>query len=408
MNPFDESQTIWRPAEYYWDHHNRITAEPLEETAEVPPAIAFVNALISLEMDDIEEEDRKCPICMQKHREGEEEEMPLQLPCGHSVGKYCLLIWLTSTAEEGACVHGGSCPQCRTKCIKEKRQRLDTDEGLRQLLRDTNYFLTAAGPLRLTTEGREQWEGVKEYVKSHLEEGQERMRQVGERFLMIMRLEVYRNPIFETIATTPEDLDELRGQMIAELEDLARRGIIAEYLEGDSDPAAEELEIQIARRLVAAPEVLQSVMRDVRDGRSDSSDSDGEFEDTDDEIGLPGHHATHTQLDMNLLRDYVGQTGRAIQYHDARRTYVIRRFQSVAESWGGDELLRCASCDTIHREGSYHWGAGIRDDEAEMGEPEASENFEDIAVEERMEVQLGQIMQAEHDELLRERSMRLE
>lgn len=366
IDPFDETQTVWRPAEWYLENRNRISAEPLDETAEIPPAIAFVKGLVSLELDDLDEEDQSCPVCMQKYREGEEDEMPLEFPCGHAVGKDCLLTWLTAAAEEGAFAHGGSCPQCRTRYVREKRQRLDTDEGLRQLLGDANYLLTAAGPLRLTTEGREQWEGVKDYVNGHLAEGKERVRQVRERFMMIMKLEVFRNPIFESVAATPKDLDALRGQIIAELEDLERRRIIAEYLEVDTDDAEVELETRIAEHLAAAPEVLQLVMHDVRDGRFDSTDFDGEFGDTENEVELPYHPGNDRQFDLELVVDYVARTRQNAQYYNAGRTYVIQPSQPIVESWGGDDFLWCATCDTIHREGSNHWGNEIRNDEAAM------------------------------------------
>ncbi|KAK4693122.1 hypothetical protein P7C71_g4215, partial [Lecanoromycetidae sp. Uapishka_2] len=364
-DPFDESQTVWRPAEWYLENRGCISTEPLDETAEVPPAIAFVKGLISLEMDDLEDDEQHCPICLQRYREGEEEEMPLELGCGHVAGGNCLLLWLTALADEEAYAHGGSCPVCRKACIKEKRQHINTDEGLRQLLRDANYLLTAAGPLRLTTEGREEWEGIKDYVKGYLAEGKERMRQVHERFMMIMKLEIYRNPIFQSIATALEDLDAIRESLVAELENLERCGIIAEFLEVESNQEEERLEARIAGHLAAAPEALQWVMHNVRDGRVDSSDFDSEIEDVDDEIGLPRHDGTDRQLNMRLVANYVEQTRQVAQFHDAGRTYVLRPSQPITESRGSGDLLWCASCDTIHRHGSYHWGrAGVRDDEA--------------------------------------------
>lgn len=405
INPFDETQTVWRPAEWYLTNRNSIKIVPLDTAAEVPPAIAFMKGLVSLEMDDLEGDDH-CPICLQKYREQEGDEMPLELPCKHVVGKKCLLEWFTTIPEEGAHAHGGSCPVCRRNYIKEKRQHLDTDEGLRQLLRDANYLLTAAGPLRLNIKGREQWEGVKSYVNGHLEEGRERMRQIQERFMMVMKQEIFRNPVLESIAATAEDLEVLRGQVIAELDDLERRGIIAAYLEVDSVQAEEELENEIAEHLTAAPDVLQRLLSDVLEGRFDYlDDSDDESEDI--EVDIDNH--TEGELHEELVADYVAQSGLTVQHYYSGRTIVIQPFQSmtvsIIESLGSDELLWCASCERTHREGSHHWWHDV---EAEMEDIEMAEDAEDVTVEERMEQQLARIMQDEHDALMRERSMQLE
>lgn len=60
---------------------------PKDAKAEVPPVLSFVNNPISLELDDLPEEEQSCPICRETYRQGEEEEMPLELPCQHVVGK---------------------------------------------------------------------------------------------------------------------------------------------------------------------------------------------------------------------------------------------------------------------------------------------------------------------------------
>lgn len=269
INPFDETETVWRPAEWYLENRNRnrISTEPLDETAEVPPAIAFVNGLISLEMDDLDDGDQTCAICLQRYREGESSEMPVELPCKHVVGRECLLTWFTDPGDNVAHEHGGSCPVCRKNYIQEKRERPDTDEGLRQLLRDATYLLTGVGPLRLTTEGREQWESVKAYVNSHLQEEAERKRQVQERFMMLMRQNIYREPVLETIVANPEELKALHAQLIGELEDLERRGIISEYLEENSFTAEADLVVEISENLAAAPGVIRRVMDNIRNGR---------------------------------------------------------------------------------------------------------------------------------------------
>lgn len=142
-----------------------------DPSAQVPPFISFVNGLISLELDDLpddDEDDLKCPICREKYREGESDEMPLELPCGHVIGRECLLAWLSTFADSRAGGHKGSCPTCRGQIPVEARMGVETAEGLGQVLRDTNYLLTGSGPLVLDREARDKWQVIRSYVDRHL------------------------------------------------------------------------------------------------------------------------------------------------------------------------------------------------------------------------------------------------
>ena len=62
--------------------------------------------------------------------------------------------WLSSFSGMNDKLAHDNCPICRAKLVKEVKMPLDTDEGLKQLLRDANYLLTAQGPLTLTKQWR--------------------------------------------------------------------------------------------------------------------------------------------------------------------------------------------------------------------------------------------------------------
>lgn len=168
VDPFDEN--IDRVSDEWYLENKNPDCLPLDKDAEIPPSIAFLNSLTSLELDDLPEGDDKCLICGDVYHEGQFAEIPLMLPCNHIFGKECLEIWFSGIASLGDMVEHDSCPMCRRKYIFEKPDTIDTIEGLAQLLRDANYLLTAAGPLRLTPERRAQWEEVRTYVNDHIEE----------------------------------------------------------------------------------------------------------------------------------------------------------------------------------------------------------------------------------------------
>jgi len=168
VDPFDE-EARYRSSEAYLT--SEIATDLPDRNAEVPPALAFVNSLISLELDDLPDEDQNCPICQERYREGEFEEMPLELPgCGHVVGKDCLLAWLSTFSSLKDGMLHNSCPHCRRETPVEHRMSIDTPAGLMQLLRDANYLLTRSGPLFLNRKSRHHWEVIKKYANDDLEE----------------------------------------------------------------------------------------------------------------------------------------------------------------------------------------------------------------------------------------------
>lgn len=266
IDPFDESRTEWEPAEWYVDNEIELGngLEP-DLTAEVPPAIAFIDSLVSLELDDLEKGDNICAICLQLYREGEAQEIPLQLPCGHIFGKECLSTWLTDIGNDGA--HVACCPMCRKECISEKRKHIGTYEGLRQLLRDTNYLLTGMRGLSLTREGRDDWEDVMAYVNEYLAEIDDLKRERLQLFMMKLRRGLRDFPVTVAPATVNaigRDVVALRQTTSQLLTELEQRGIIGTYLDMlDVDTDEGEDAETLARLADTIPAPLLNYMDEV-------------------------------------------------------------------------------------------------------------------------------------------------
>ncbi len=266
IDPFDDSRTEWEPAEWYVENQIQLGngLEP-DQNAEVPPAIAFVNSLISLELDDLGKGDNSCAICLQPYREGELEEIPLLLPCGHTFGKDCLLSWLSDIGNDGA--HVACCPICRKECISEKRKPIGTYEGLKQLLRDTNYLLTGMRGLTLMREGRDEWEDVMAYVNEYLAEIEEAKRQRLQCFMVNLRKGLRDFPLTVAPASVNaigRDVVALRKSMSQLLNELEQRGIIETYLNAaDEDSDEDETAERIAQLADNIPGPLLNYMDEV-------------------------------------------------------------------------------------------------------------------------------------------------
>ena len=266
VDPFDESRTEWEPAEWYVENEIELgNGLPPDPTVEVPPAIAFIESLISLELDELKKEDRTCAICLQPYRKGESQEIPLQLPCGHIFGKECLLTWLTDIGKDDA--HVASCPMCRKECISEKRKHIGTHEGLRQLLRDANYLLTGMRGLSLTQEGRDDWEDVMEYVAKYLSEIDDLKRDRLRLFMTNLRQGLRDFPVTvgpATVNAIGRDVVALRQTTSQLLDELEQRGIIGTYLDMlDADTDESEVDETLDRLAVIIPGPLLSFMDEV-------------------------------------------------------------------------------------------------------------------------------------------------
>ena len=291
VDPFDESRTEWEPAEWYVENQIQLGngLEP-DPNAEVPPAIAFINGLISLELDDLRKGDNLCAICLQPYREGEFQEIPLQLPCGHTFGKDCLVSWLSDIGNDGA--HAACCPMCRKECISEKRKHIGTHEGLKQLLRDANYLLTGMRGLSLTREGRDEWEDVMAYVNEYLAEIEEAKRQRFQCFMVNLRKGLRNFPLTVVPASVNaigRDVVALRKTMNQLLDELEQKGIIATYLDAtDEDSDEDETAERTAQLADNIPGALRNYMDEVYAlqynlGLDDSATDTGDEETTDDE-----------------------------------------------------------------------------------------------------------------------------
>ncbi|KAI9803482.1 MAG: hypothetical protein M1825_001825 [Sarcosagium campestre] len=74
----------------------------------------FMESLVKLDMNDLDKDDRTCPICMERFCEPEPTEgkieNPVRLPCGHVFGDICIKTWLREHC---------TCPSCRQKVESE-------------------------------------------------------------------------------------------------------------------------------------------------------------------------------------------------------------------------------------------------------------------------------------------------
>ena len=266
VDPFADTKTDWKPAEWYVQNKIKLGNGLLpDKIAEVPPATAFINGLISLELDDLKRDERSCAICLQPYRRGEFKEIPLQLPCGHVFGKACLLSWLSDIGSDA--VHVACCPMCRNECVREKRRGLGTHEGLKQLLRDTNYILTGTRGLSLMREGRNDWEGVKAYVNGHLAEIEDAKRMRVRNFMRNLRRGLWDFPctvVPESSKRSGREAVPLQMSMSQLLQELERQGVIASYLDvADGEFEGDEVDRIAGQLAKVIPAALLQYMDEV-------------------------------------------------------------------------------------------------------------------------------------------------
>jgi len=157
----DPQNLKWRDAQEYIGNHDPDTME-LDHSVPEPPGIAFINKLISIDLDELNKEDRNYSVCHQPFITGPLGEIPLELPCTHIVGKQCLISCMLELG-----TGGDSCPICGVGHV-EARKPISEYEGLEQRLGAVDYLLLRHGPLRLDREGRDRWQTVKDYVNEHL------------------------------------------------------------------------------------------------------------------------------------------------------------------------------------------------------------------------------------------------
>ena len=272
VDPFDEEGT-YMTSEAYLTSNAAIDPPRFrfglpDSTAEVPPALAFVNSLISLELDDLPVDEQDCPICKEQYRVGEFGEMPLELPgCGHVVGRDCLLTWLSTFPSFDDGMLQSSCPHCRRETLIEKKMSIDTSEGLAQLLRDANYILMGSGPLVLDRKARHHWEVIKRYANDYLQERRlydqddallEQKRKMNERkveiFMVLMKDHIAEYVKSASSSSTPKQ-EKLTRYLINALRWFERRGLVEAYLDlkddvdagdGDHSLAMEEINAELA------------------------------------------------------------------------------------------------------------------------------------------------------------------
>ena len=151
-------------------------APPLDDSVPVPTGIAFVNSLISLDMDELAPNQRHCPVCTETYLTPFRNSMPLLLPCCNKVlcQACCSEIFSLYTSSENQ-----DCPFCRHSHVPQ-RAPINTMVGLIQFLQMSDYMLCRAGPLRLSASARLEWDRVKAFVDEYLREETEKLqREVG-------------------------------------------------------------------------------------------------------------------------------------------------------------------------------------------------------------------------------------
>lgn len=84
---------------------------PIEDSldGDVPAPLSgagarFVDELPDISLNDLPNDCPSCNICMEPFDSTEEPESPVKLPCGHVMGRNCIVKWLASS---------NSCPLCR-------------------------------------------------------------------------------------------------------------------------------------------------------------------------------------------------------------------------------------------------------------------------------------------------------
>ena len=114
---------FWEPAPF-WNIYNReaeigIRIDQLitesEDATSKPPStadasLAFLRSLPVVPFDDLAEESKTCPICMEAFENTEHPEVPVRLPCSHIFGKSCISKWISNN----------SCPLCRAVCFRSE------------------------------------------------------------------------------------------------------------------------------------------------------------------------------------------------------------------------------------------------------------------------------------------------
>lgn len=400
VDPFDESRTEWEPAEWYVENEIELgKGLPPDRNAEVPPAIAFIDKLISLELDDLEKGDRRCAICLQPYREGETQEIPLQLPCGHIFGKECLLSWLSDIGDDGA--HAACCPMCRKECISEKRKHIGTYEGLKQLLRDTNYLLTGMRGLSLTQEGRDDWEDVMAYVNEYLAEIEDLKQERLKIFMRKLREGLRDFPVTVAPATVKaigRDVVALRQTTSQLLTELEQRGIIGTYLnmlDVDTDEG-EEAETH-ARLVDTIPGPLLNYMDEVyAEGYNPISEDEG-FPEADTET-------LHNGGMSGLVEDN-GAMADTTLYEGIGVTEPGRDDSTVTGEVLSDQVDAGAS--RTGRNETHHW-TWLGSDDLDMENVQMSSDNEDLpdGDDERAVRLLGRRVRDTYDAVMRNRPQR--
>ena len=103
------------------------TPNPDPAAIPIPDSIAFLYNIPRLSIQDLDPEDKRCPICLEDFtNDGRCEvdalrsgpEVPVLTPCGHIIGSRCLYIQLSPFKRN----QGNQCCLCRHEFFERQRQ----------------------------------------------------------------------------------------------------------------------------------------------------------------------------------------------------------------------------------------------------------------------------------------------
>ena len=99
--------------------HGSMFIDPLNDAAQARVMQNLLDQLPDISLDDIPNA-TDCNICMEPFGSTEDPESPVQLPCGHVMGRKCISRWLETS---------NSCPLCRHVLFRQVRGSQFEQEG---------------------------------------------------------------------------------------------------------------------------------------------------------------------------------------------------------------------------------------------------------------------------------------
>lgn len=123
QNPYMHQTPYTQPA----DRNSTIASATRHMKAET-----FLESLPVLSLADLAKDSRECLICLDPYQTSPHKSVPVRLPCGHVIGKDCLLQWLKSSPENH---NNNACPICRSILVdRDVRSLGDRIQAVRDFM----------------------------------------------------------------------------------------------------------------------------------------------------------------------------------------------------------------------------------------------------------------------------------